>query len=310
MNIEQMYFEWSDDYSIGVKLIDDAHRQLFSLVSRIIRNVADNNFEKNRMTCIEAVKYLKTYTVKHFAEEEEYQRSVNYEGYRIHKAIHDNMRDVVVPNLEEEMKQSDYSMQSVEHFVGVCAGWLLAHVLIEDQAITGKVRSKWRRQNPDDVSEIELEAIMTNVIASLFQSPASLVSRKYTGHELDRVLCCNDEFTDEKGAVYSVTTAIEESVVKGEASKIMCRRVLEMDDVMLPLVTEVIKSFNAKIVHSFISDDLVNIGSRVIKSSEFYSEFENVYPDYTMLWQTSDGYIAFCLRKKPIFTNNPDGSEK
>ena len=29
--MEQNIFEWSDDYSIGVKEIDDAHKQLFSI---------------------------------------------------------------------------------------------------------------------------------------------------------------------------------------------------------------------------------------------------------------------------------------
>lgn len=301
MNTDQTYFEWSDDYNIGVKIIDDAHRQLFSIVNRIIRNITDDNFEKNKLTCIEAVKYLKSYTVKHFAEEEGYQKSINYEGYKIHKSIHDNMRDVVVPTLEQELVRTGYSVQSLEHFVGVCGGWLLAHVLIEDQAITGKVRSKWRKQNPDDVSIMELENIMTDVMASLFHSPASLVSRKYAGHDLGSLLCVSDEFTDETGVVYSVTTAIEESVVMSEASKIMHRSVLEMKDVMLPLVTQVLTAFNTNIIHSFISESLVNTGSRVIDSTDFYKAFENVYPDYTLLWRLGEGYMAFCIRKKPVF---------
>ena len=112
--MEQAMFEWKDDYKIGVKIIDDAHKQLFSIVSRIMRNFTEADFERNKMTCIEAIKYLKSYTMQHFAEEEEYQRSIGYHGYVNHKKVHDNMRDVVVPALEREITSSRYSRESME----------------------------------------------------------------------------------------------------------------------------------------------------------------------------------------------------
>ena len=72
-NVEQAMFEWKDDYKIGVDIIDNAHKQLFSIVSRILRNFTEADFERNKMTCVEAIKYFKNYTLKNFAEEEEYQ---------------------------------------------------------------------------------------------------------------------------------------------------------------------------------------------------------------------------------------------
>ena len=98
-------FEWKDDYKIGVDIIDNAHKQLFSIVSRILRNFTEADFERNKMTCVEAIKYFKNYTLKHFAEEEEYQRKIGYEGYVNHKKAHDNMRDVVVPALERDSRK-------------------------------------------------------------------------------------------------------------------------------------------------------------------------------------------------------------
>lgn len=50
--VEQNIFTWSDDYNIGVKVIDDAHKQLFSIVGRIIRNFMDNNFEKIKLPAL------------------------------------------------------------------------------------------------------------------------------------------------------------------------------------------------------------------------------------------------------------------
>ena len=163
--MEQEVFEWKEEYEIGVAEIDRAHKQLFSIVNRIINNFMDMDFEKNKMTCMEAIKYLKSYTIKHFAEEEAFKCSINYGVYKVHKKIHDNMRDVVIPALEKEVTAKSYSKEALEHFVGACAGWLAAHVLVEDQAITGKTRSKWTANVVDeDNREDTLDAIVKNYI--------------------------------------------------------------------------------------------------------------------------------------------------
>lgn len=296
--MEQDIFEWSDDYTIGVKIIDDAHRQLFSIVGRIIKNFMDNNFEKNKMTCIEAIKYLKNYAVKHFSEEEAYQISIGYPGYKMHKKVHENMRDVVIPALEREVTSQGYSMESMEHFAGACAGWLAAHVLIEDQAIIGKTQSKWK-QIPDDNGTDKLEEICKTVISGLFQTPANLVSKNYQGYEIGKLFCYSDEFTDKFGTVYTVTTAIEEPMVEKVVSKIMNKKAFVLSDVMLPMIGEIIKSFNSTIIKAFESEALENTKSVYLKNKEFYESFETVYPDYSMLWRTMYGYLALCIRKEP-----------
>ena len=43
-----------------------------------------------------------------------------------------------LPTLELELEQTDYAPDAVDHFLGVCAGWLIGHTLTEDLAITGK----------------------------------------------------------------------------------------------------------------------------------------------------------------------------
>lgn len=249
------------------------------------------------MTCIEALKYLKNYAVKHFAEEEAYQLSIGYHGYKMHKKVHDNMRDVVIPALEREVTTSGYSMESMEHFAGACAGWLAAHVLIEDQAITGRVQSKWRNL-PDDSGTDKLEKIGKTVINGLFQTPANLVSKNYQGYELGRLFCYRDEFTDRFGTVYTVTTAIEEPMVEKAVSKIMNKKAFELSEVMLSMIGEAVKSFNSTMIRAFESESLENTQSVYIKNRDFYDSFAAEYPDYSMLWRTMDGYLAFCIRKK------------
>lgn len=297
--MEQEIFEWKDEYEIGVEVVDRAHKQLFSIVNRIINNFTDMDFEKNKMTCIEAIKYLKSYTIKHFAEEEAYQHSINYAGYKVHKKIHDNMRDVVIPALEKEVVAKSYSKESLEHFIGVCAGWLAAHVLIEDQAITGKTRSKWTAAvtENDDIQNT-LDVIVRIYIQNLFGMNAELISKNYAGFALTKPFCYNDVFTAEDGKTYSVVSAVEESVLEVIALKFLDAKIFEMNAVMSSLLSEMLKSFNMEIMMAFTNSSLNNTKSKIMPSSEFYASYEKVYPDYTMLWRTSCGYIAFGIKIK------------
>ena len=101
-------FQWKAQYSIGVEEIDAAHQKLFSIVRRLLKNILSGDYEKNKKTCIEAVKFLKQYTIEHFAQEEAYQLKIGYGGYETHKRIHTNMRDVTIPALEKQMLETDF----------------------------------------------------------------------------------------------------------------------------------------------------------------------------------------------------------
>lgn len=294
--MEQAMFEWKDDYKIGVEVIDNAHKQLFSIVSRIIKNFMDADFERNKMTCIEAIKYLKSYTIQHFKEEEEYQRSIGYSGYVNHKKVHDNMRDVVVPALEREVTQSRYSRESMEHFVGACAGWLAAHVLIEDQAITGKVPSKWKSSADSEKTKM-LEEIFKTINNGSFHVSATLVSEKYQGYELGSLFCYRDKFKTETGDEYTIITAMERTLLAQIMTNILNKRVFDLDEIMAPMVKEMFKAFNRDMLTAFLPHELTNFNSTVLPEKDFYACFKEVYPDYSMIWRTDHGYMALCIDK-------------
>ena len=122
--------KWNDRFNIGVEIVDHAHRKLFSIVGKLLNLTEDA--EKQKHACQEGIKYLKSYTKKHFAEEEAYMRKIGYQGYEIHKSLHDNLQNQTLPALEEEMEAQDYSAESIQHFLGICVGWLNVHIMIED----------------------------------------------------------------------------------------------------------------------------------------------------------------------------------
>lgn len=129
-------FVWKEEFNIGVDVIDKEHRKLFRIINKLFLFKDDET--TRQWACRQGIKFFKTHALHHFADEEAYMDSIHYEGLEQHRRLHQGFRDNTLPALETELVQSDYSPDAVEHFLGVCAGWLIGHTLSEDVAITGK----------------------------------------------------------------------------------------------------------------------------------------------------------------------------
>lgn len=80
------------------KLHCQVHKKLFSIVAIVGKLIALNeDSAKQQHACREGIKYFKNYTLKHFAEEESYMRSINYSEYAMHQSLHDNMQNKTLP---------------------------------------------------------------------------------------------------------------------------------------------------------------------------------------------------------------------
>ena len=170
---------WNERYNIGVEIIDREHKKLFSILNKLYD--FGHQEEKSHWVCQEAVKFFKEHAVQHFADEEDYMASIHYEGLKTHRHIHKNFRERTLPALEKELERTDYSEESVSHFLSVCAGWLIGHTLIEDHAIvSGEKIKHWENLLPD-----EEQAVMGQTVASLlhsmFQVDSYLLSDCYAG---------------------------------------------------------------------------------------------------------------------------------
>ena len=112
--------EWDKRFNIGVDSIDNAHRKLFSIVRRLVHLSKDEN--NGQWACAEGIKYFKNYAIEHFTDEEAYMRSIGYNGYEMHKRLHDDMRYKTLPALEKELTESDYSQESIISLASASAG--------------------------------------------------------------------------------------------------------------------------------------------------------------------------------------------
>lgn len=125
--------EWSDSYRVGIDRIDSMHEEMFNVFRRVrkIERMGGNM----QWAVAEAVKYFISYARKHFEDEEDFMRGLGYTGYERHKAVHDAMRDKILPRIYSRLQASEYSDEAIEQFLSICEKWLARHILGHDMEL-------------------------------------------------------------------------------------------------------------------------------------------------------------------------------
>ncbi len=128
--------EFTDEYLVGVDLIDGEHRQLFSIVDRANRLVKTYDAASGYDRIVGILNELKDYTIEHFRDEEEYMESIHYEGIdaqkRAHEAFINKLENIDYNEIEENPQES---LQKLLEFL---LGWLINHILYMDKKITAE----------------------------------------------------------------------------------------------------------------------------------------------------------------------------
>ena len=116
------YVEWKEDYSVGIKSIDDQHKKLLNLINQLQTAVdysTGDQFER------EALDELVNYTKTHFTFEEGLMKDNDYPDYEPHKAQHVKMIKKVEEVLAEYEKDHDTAMSNASEFL---KDWLINHI--------------------------------------------------------------------------------------------------------------------------------------------------------------------------------------
>lgn len=126
------YFAWSDDLSVGSKFIDDDHRKLFDLASRLHVAMGEG---RGKEVISKVLSNLIIYTREHFKREEDHMQHIHYAGYATHKAEHESLLQAVL-DLQDRFTHGKTLMTiEVSNFL---RDWLLNHIMKQDKEL-GKV---------------------------------------------------------------------------------------------------------------------------------------------------------------------------
>lgn len=294
--------EWNNRYNIGVDLIDKEHKKLF----RILKKLFDFGQEelKSEWVCREAVKYFKEHALAHFQDEEDYMASIGYSGFEMHQRIHINFRDTTLPALEKELEMSSYSEDAVEHFLGVCAGWLIGHTLIEDQAIVSKKPLKqWENLLPE-----EEQAVMGQSIASqlhnMFRLEPQMISNCYGGEKFGDGIYYRLIYKTTQNKLWEFFLVFEERLIISTIGSVLDTKA-KVVNAMLMNATR----YTARQLIEYIKEHFPSLeGAKVQKEQllnyeQFQKIFDKISPQFSLLFDTGKGYFAYCMTTTDAFTN-------
>ncbi|MCI8507899.1 MAG: bacteriohemerythrin [Lachnospiraceae bacterium] len=291
--------KWNDRFNIGVDGIDKAHQRLFSIVGKLLNLNEDRN--KQQHACREGIKYFKNYTLKHFAEEEAYMQSINYSEYGIHKSLHDNMCNNTLPALERELESQNYSVESVQHFLGICVGWLNGHIMIEDHAITGRTPNKWVHE-PSEDEMVSLEKAIIQTLETLFRVKAEIVSLHYSGEDFSsgNALCYRLTYSVTEGKPIQAYLVYEDQMVLSMLNDILGKQIKRVDKTVTYAIKMLSQKFMDCLAAHFTltnSYQLEKIDLMTFDQIARVLALEKQYPPYSLLFSTEkNGYFAFFVK--------------
>ncbi len=128
-------YEMKPEYYIGIDMIDEEHKQLFQYADEAYELLHDE-YTPDKYDRIDIIlEKLRDYTVKHFADEEQYMESINYKKLFTQKVQHQEFINKLGEFMEyhnEEVEDQDDQIMGILKYL---TEWLTNHILYVDGQI-------------------------------------------------------------------------------------------------------------------------------------------------------------------------------
>ena len=285
--------EWQERFNIGVDVIDKEHRKLFSIMNRLL--AFSEMEDKSQWVCQEGIKYFKEHAMKHFAEEEVYMATIGYSGYEMHRRLHDSFRKKTLPEIEAELEKTNYSPDAIRHFLAVCAGWLIGHTMTEDRAITGKALSKWVGLLPEEEQEA-MKKLILELLDEMFQLKARIISESYDGEKFGRGVYYRLVYASKSRKTWEIILVFEERLLVSTSGSVLGSKSDKLDVMMMNATRYTARQFAERIKAHFPSSEEFEIKEENLLTYEVFQKlFSHQNPQCSLLFDTGEGYFAFCV---------------
>lgn len=288
------YLTWEERYNIGIEIIDREHRKLFSILNKLFR--FGHTEEKSRFACQEAIKYFKEHAVQHFADEEAYMASIHYSGLGPHRRIHKDFRERMLPALESELELTHFSHTAIQHFLCVCAGWLIGHTLIEDHLIvSGEPVRHWENLLPQDEQAVMGQTI-AGLLHSMFRLDSQLISSCYSGEKFGDEICCRLIYRGKNKKRMEFFLLFEEQLIGNTIGNVIDKKSESTDIMLCNIAKYAARQLVERVKRHFPSlEQFVLISEHLLSYEQFYKMYERLCPRFSLLFDTGRGYFACCM---------------
>lgn len=295
---EKQLVLWNPRYSLGVEEIDKEHQRLFSIINKILQLSEDEEEARIQHACREGVKFFKNYTIIHFEHEENFMLSLNYGDYDRHKKIHDDLKNNVLPAMEQELETNDYNLETVRHFLGICTAWLTTHIKGEDQAIVN--RQVYHRMRLEiDSLEIRFERALEQVVQEMFELKLCPISNQYTGWDFGKAIFHELIFADENREVTYLLFTLEQRLIFSLAAQDLGIEFKKIDTFLLAAIKEILHVLGSKLsFHMGLAGQYKSRSGVVLSTGEIKEVLADKTIIYSTLFKTELGNFACSLYKR------------
>lgn len=213
----------------------------------------------------------------------------------MHKRLHDDMRYKTLPALEKDLTKSKYSQESIHHFLGICLGWLTAHIMIEDRAITGKSFHKWKKDHSGKAA-LELENAITDTMQEIFKLQSEVISEHYSGENFGESIISRLIYHSKDGKRIQVFLIFEDGLVLHIANSMLNMQFRKVDKLVSNTFKMLSEQITNRICTYFPSSGFELESSHLITMEQLQREFCLEYSSYSLLFDIGNGYFAFCIK--------------
>ena len=120
-------WSWKDDYSIGIKTIDEQHKKLIEIAGKLEDMLHTGESLDYYDYIIEAINELKEYTEYHFRYEEEKLKEFNYPELEEHRIQHlyfvNRIGKLAMKDIDNDQ------LEVISETLDFLARWFFSHIL-------------------------------------------------------------------------------------------------------------------------------------------------------------------------------------
>ena len=292
---------WNDDYKLGVDYIDNAHKELFTVIYKFQSVIEEKTVEYRKSLCSAMLRYLIKYTSSHFASEEAYMKKCLYEGYDVHKQLHDNLKLRTIPFLIDMLEEEKYSDDAIIRFIEVLSSWLASHILVEDRAITGKFTSRW--SNSSDASDMinSIDDEFRLFALDLFKLDTKLVNRHYEGEYLGENIYSFYCTIKSHGKIYNTLFLTEEEFIKYVLKHIAGDRSPDLSELSIEAIKIIVQSWSKAAVSLVSKSNNVEVTDVTVSKEVSYSSFfSEPAPQQSLVWLAGKYEVGIAVKEVKV----------
>jgi len=122
-------FIWTDEYSLGINVIDEQHKHFFEIVNIVYDVLDKSNATKEEL--LKIIDELIKYDYYHLSTEEKYFNQFFYSDMANHMKYHDMFR-TQTEEYYNRLEKEDLPKLSLE-VTDFAKNWLIHHIMVEDK---------------------------------------------------------------------------------------------------------------------------------------------------------------------------------